>query len=118
MTTADRTSGLALAAEIDESRWLTLDDDVAAPELAELEQRAGDSSSALVKMLRAVACSVTERARAELPVTPDFVAFAIDWEIEGDNVKKILKGSGASDAPARVEEERLAVSTRSLTRLA
>lgn len=96
MTTADETSGLTLAAEIDAKRWLALDDNTAAPELTELEQRAGESGTALVKMLRSVARTVTERARAELPVTPDFVAFAIDWEIEGEKLKKILGECGAS----------------------
>ena len=38
----------------------------------------------------------TELARRQLAVTPHFVAYAIDWELEGDQLATILRDCGAS----------------------
>jgi hypothetical protein len=47
-------------------------------------------------MLRDAARQVTELARRQLAVTPHFVAYAIDWELEGDQLATILRECGAS----------------------
>jgi len=90
---SDRVDSLTLPAEIGQRRWLSLVDEAFAPEITEFNPRveAADDSSAVSKMLRAAARRVTDRARAELPVAKDFVAFAIDWELEADEFAKILK---------------------------
>ena len=82
-----------LATEIDPSRWISLAEEDFEPEITEFGQRveASDNSTAVSKMLREAARRVTERAPAELDVADGFVAFAIDWELEGDELAKILQ---------------------------
>jgi hypothetical protein len=55
----------------------------------------GDANAG-AKMLRAAARLLTADAHAPYPRTPDFVAYAIDCEIEGDSLRKILKDCGAT----------------------
>lgn len=104
LTEGDEVGSLALAAEIPPARWIELSGEAFAPAIVELAQRAeaAESHSAIAAMLRVAARRVTERARADLPVSGDFVAFAIDWELEGDQIAAILKQCGAS--PQRMRE--------------
>jgi hypothetical protein len=98
LTERDQVDGLALAAEIPAERWIALDEEDFAPEITELVQRARDTGdhAAIPSMLRAAARRVTEDAPRQVPVADGFVAFAIDWELEGDEIAKILKQCGAS----------------------
>jgi hypothetical protein len=93
LTQKDEVERLTLAAEIPASRWLRLNDADFEPALAELNQRVqdGGNESAIAKMLRAAALEVTRSAK-DLPVAEGFVAYAIDWELEGDDIAKILAG--------------------------
>lgn len=50
------------------------------------------------RMLREAARHVTLSAPRRVPTTEGFVAFAIDWEMEGDELASILKECGASPA--------------------
>ncbi len=96
LTEADQVDSLALSANVAGGRWLKLDDESFAPAITEFTARAEASDNGAVgKMLRAAALRITKKARAELPVAPTFVAFAIDWELEGDELAKILKQCGA-----------------------
>jgi hypothetical protein len=47
-------------------------------------------------MLRESARIVTAASDAPFLRTADFIAYAIDWELEGDDLAKILKACGAS----------------------
>jgi hypothetical protein len=100
LTADDRPSSLALSAEIDASRWITLSEEDFAPDIADFGQRVEESGSAtaVAKRLRTAALTVTETARSLPNVADDFVAYAIDWELEGDELAKILKQCGASRA--------------------
>jgi hypothetical protein len=49
-------------------------------------------------MLRRAGSVVTKRATDSLMTAGCFVAYAIDWEFEGQNLPTILKGCGASAA--------------------
>lgn len=99
LTEADRVGSLTLAAKIAPSRWISLSEAELAPDLTEFNQRVeglADSSAAVSKMLRAAARRVTEQAPTELRVADGFVAFAIDWELEGHELSRILKQCGAT----------------------
>ena len=52
-------------------------------------------------MLRAAALRVTKAAPKALEVVPGFVAFPVDWELEGDDLGKILKQCGATPSKLR-----------------
>jgi len=52
-------------------------------------------------MLRQAARQVTELAPARLRTSPFFVAYAIDWEAEGDQVEAILQECGATEESLR-----------------
>lgn len=110
LTERDHVASLALSAEIDAARWIPLTEDDFAPEIAEFEQRieTQQSGAAAQKMLRAAARLVTERAPRELKlqVADGFVAFAIDWELEGDDLLKVLKACGASPEKIRAWRQR------------
>jgi hypothetical protein len=47
------------------------------------------------KMMREAARQLGALAREKLPTTDEFVAFAIDWEMEGDILAKVLVDCGA-----------------------
>ena len=97
-TTSDEDGDLALASRIPAERWIELDEDSLQPELAELVGRAEASSDdrAIPKLLRAAARRVTEQAPSTGRVADGFVAFAIDWTMESDELAKILRQCGAS----------------------
>jgi hypothetical protein len=104
LTQKDQINSITLAAEIDPKRWIRLSEEDFAPEITAFNQRveASQNPAAVAKMLRTAARRVTESAAKELPVVEGFVAFAIDWELEGDEIVKILKQCGA--APKRLHE--------------
>lgn len=97
-TTRDDLSARGLCIAIASERWLQLDREEFAPEVAEFEGRvrSGKAYAAGARMLRDAARQVTERAGGALSVAPGFVAYAIDWEAEGDDLEAILAECGAS----------------------
>ena len=95
-TTSDPLSSLALVSEL--NRWIELPVEAFSPEIADFEARLreGEDHDTGPKMLRAAARLVTDRAPQRLDTAPVFVAFAVDWEADGDELKQILKDCGAS----------------------
>jgi hypothetical protein len=95
-TVQDRLSSLSLVAELE--RWIALPSEAFSPEIADFEGRlrASDDYATGPRMLRAAARLVTERAPQRLETAPVFVAFAVDWEADGDQLERILKECGAS----------------------
>ena len=95
-TVQDRLSSLTLVSQLD--RWLELPVEAFSPEIADFEARLreGDDHETGPRMLRAAARLVTERAPKHLITASSFVAFAVDWEAEGDELESILKECGAS----------------------
>jgi hypothetical protein len=85
------------------ARWIKLSEEDFAPDITEFNQRidAAPDSAALSQMLRGAARRVTQEARRELRVAKHFIAFAIDWELEGDDLEKIVKQCGATPAAIR-----------------
>jgi hypothetical protein len=60
----------------------------------EQEVRAGGRWKAATRILREVAAELTRRDwTGLLDVTGEFVVFAIDWEMEGDDLERILAAS-------------------------
>jgi hypothetical protein len=106
-TEKDDIADFHFARQIDTKRWIALREEDFAPEITEFQQRveAGKHPSTLSKMLRAAARRITLRAGAELPVAEGFIAFAIDWELEGDEIEKILKDCGATARQIREWKE-------------
>lgn len=103
ITTVDQVDSLALAsASIDSKRWIALAEEQFAPEIVQFDARTAENSSAAAKMLRNAARLVTERAAGTVEVADGFVAFAIDWELEGDQIATILKQCGAKPAQLKV----------------
>lgn len=94
------------AVQLRSERWLQLGREEFEPEMTEFCQRAleAEKYGEITKMLRTAARLVTERAPSFFKVAEGFVAFPIDWEIEGDGLQKILRKCGAS--PAKLKEWR------------
>jgi len=101
LTADDQIDSLTLAAEIDPAHWIALSEEDFAPEITQFNQRTAENITALAKMLRNAARLVTERAPGALRVADGFVAFAIDWELEGEQIEEILEQCGA--APAKIK---------------
>ena len=57
-----------------------------------------DDARAGTKMLRAAARILSTDATAPYRRAPDFIAYAIDWELEGDDLRKILSACGATQS--------------------
>ena len=97
-TERDAISELNLCTTIDTSRWIQLPDEDFAPEITDFEERlrTTDQYEVGTLMLREAARQITERARHDLHVTPYFVAYAIDWELEGGELLAILRECGAT----------------------
>jgi hypothetical protein len=89
---------LCLCTAIDVRRWVELRDADFSPAMADFQERLRSSEEydAGTQMLRDAARQVAELAPRQLPVTPHFVAYAIDWELEGDQLATILRECGAS----------------------
>ena len=94
----DPLSELFLCTAIDVRRWIQLREEDFSPAMVEFQEhlRSTEQYDAGTGMLRDAARQVTELARRQLAVTPHFVAYAIDWELEGDQLATILRDCGAS----------------------
>lgn len=92
------------AARMDHRRWMSLNDEDFEPEMAEFMERldGAEQWNTGTRMLREAALIVARRAQDSLGTAGCFVAFAIDWEFEGQNLPAILKQCGAS--PAAMKE--------------
>lgn len=91
-------SRLCLVTAIDPSQWLVMPEDDFAPDITDFHQRVVSTERGEVgaRMLQEAARQVTERGPREFRSSQGFVAYAIDWEAEGDQLEKILKACGAS----------------------
>lgn len=98
LTTLDQVDSLNLAGHIAPNRWVALAEEQFAPEITQFDARTSGNSNAVSKMLRNAARLVTQRAPGVIDVSPEFIAFAIDWEVEGHELAKILKQCGAPPA--------------------
>jgi hypothetical protein len=98
LTTRDKPGSLTLVTEIDAGRWLELSDEKFADALADFNARveSANNSTAVAKMLRAAASRVTKEAPKVVATAKGFVAFPVDWELEGDRLGSILKQCGAT----------------------
>ena len=107
LTEADAISDLALAG-VESDRWLPLREEDFAPAITDFHERlrATETHKAGTRMLREAARQITARAPRELRTAAHFVAFAIDWEFEGDELPAILKACGASPDAMRAFEAR------------
>jgi hypothetical protein len=97
LTEEDDIADLAqAAASID--RWLPLREEDFAPGITDFHERlrATEKHEAGTRMLRDAARQITERAPRQLRTAAHFVAFAVDWELEGDELPAILTACGAS----------------------
>jgi hypothetical protein len=64
----------------------------------EQEIQSGQKWDAATGILREVAATLTHFDWSNiLNITPDFVVFAIDWEVEGDDLANVLKASASKD---------------------
>jgi hypothetical protein len=107
LTEGDEILDLARAASRSD-RWLPLREEDFAPAIADFHERlrATERYEAGTRMLRAATRQITERAPQELRTAEHFVAFAIDWEFEGDGLAAILKACGASPDAMRALKAR------------
>jgi hypothetical protein len=94
----DHLASLALVSELDSSRWIQMREEEFAPDITDFRQRVQSTGAygAAGRMLRNAARQVTERGPAHFPTAEHFVAYAIDWEAEGDELERILLECGAS----------------------
>lgn len=97
-TEQDAISQLCLTVAIDAGRWIELPEEALAPAITDFHERLRTTEQYDVgtEMLRQAARQVTELAPARLRTSPFFVAYAIDWEAEGDQVATILQECGAT----------------------
>jgi hypothetical protein len=97
-TEEDAISQLCLTVAIDAGRWIELPEEPLAPAITDFHERLRTTEQYDVgtEMLRQAARQVTELAPARLRTSPFFVAYAIDWEAEGDQVATILQECGAT----------------------
>lgn len=98
----------SLADSITRERMIELLPEDFEPEMADFLQRVESSEryEAATKMLRNAAKLLT-KLNAGLPSTaPGFVAFAIDWEFEGHDLRKVLKDCGADSEALRIWRDR------------
>jgi hypothetical protein len=104
----DDVPGLTLAVEIDPSRWIEMREEEFAPAITDFRQRveATERYDAVARMLREAARQVTERGPARFQAAEHFVAYAIDWEAEGDELETILEQCGASAASLKAFKAR------------
>jgi hypothetical protein len=103
-TEAEDISSLTLVSQTPPGRWITLDHEQFEPEMTEFVQRIFDAEryELASKMLRHAALLVTRLAAGSLSTSPGFVAFAMDWEMEGDQLASILKQCGADPAAMKL----------------
>jgi hypothetical protein len=102
-TARDYIPNLVLPTAIDPRNWISLSEEDFEPEMAEFLERMSsaekwDHGS---RMLRQAARMITHQGPDSFMVDDYFVAFAIDWEFEGQELPKILKQCGANAATLR-----------------
>lgn len=107
-TSRDALEERGLCVAIDDSRWIQLDEEAFAPAITDFAERvrSGEHHESGARMLREAARQVTAAAPGVLPTSPSFVAYAIDWEAEGDDLESILVECGASPRALEVLRER------------
>ena len=107
LTEADAIPDLALAG-VEADRWLPLREEDFAPAITDFHERlrATETHQAGTRMLREAARQITVRAPQELRTAAHFVAFAVDWEFEGDDLAAILKACGAAPDSLRAMKAR------------
>jgi len=72
----------------------------------EQEIQAGSKWDTATEILRDVAAALTRHDwTGVLNVTPDFVVFAIDWEMEGDDLERVLGASASRDQLAEWKQK-------------
>jgi hypothetical protein len=84
----------------DPETWLEIDEPGVLEACARLEQEieAGQRWTAATRVLRDVAATLSHRDwTGILDVTPDFVVYAIDHELEGDRLEQVLRASTSAD---------------------
>lgn len=99
-TEADHVTSLSLVLAIDQDRWITLDPEEFEPELTDFRSRMEKTGSwtAGTRMLREAARQVTRSVPSRVRTSPTFIAFAIDWEAEGDDLESVVRECGATAA--------------------
>jgi hypothetical protein len=97
-TDQDAIPDLCLTIAIDASRWIRLPEEELAPAITDFHERLRTTGVyvAGTQMLREAARQVTALARRQLRTSEFFVAYAIDWESEGDQLESILQDCGAT----------------------
>src|SRR5581483_7398411 len=87
-----------LPSTVDPKRWISLNQEDFEPGMADFLERMGTAQrwDAGTRMLREAALMVNRLADGALRTADTFVAWAIDWEIEGEQFPVILKRCGAS----------------------
>ncbi|MGB6724225.1 MAG: hypothetical protein WBE72_25755 [Terracidiphilus sp.] len=97
-TQRDPISNLGLVLAIDPSRWIALNREDFEPEMADFTERLHEAEQRNLgtKMLRQAALLVAKLAPGTRMTAGCFVAYAIDWEFEGQDLRAILKECGAS----------------------
>jgi hypothetical protein len=86
------------AATLDHKYWIDLTDQDFEPEMAEFRGRLNTDEEwdPGTRMLRKAALLVYQQLPPILPTSDCFVAFPIDWELEGSDLEAILKDCGAT----------------------
>jgi hypothetical protein len=97
-TEQDKVSSLCLAVAIDASRCIVLPEESLAPAITDFHERLRTTEQYDVgtQMVRNAARHVNALARTRLRTSAFFVAYAIDWEAEGDQLETILQECGAT----------------------
>jgi hypothetical protein len=97
-TERDTISSLSLVAAIPPGRWIQLPAEDFEPAMTDFRERLERTGGwqAGTRMLREAARQVTGAARTQLNTMETFVAFAIDWEMEDDDLAAILEECGAT----------------------
>lgn len=83
-----------------QSRWLEITDPDTLEICSQLEQeiQVGNKWDTATRILRDIAAALTRHDwRGILDITPDFVVFAIDWEMEGDHLAAVLAASASKE---------------------
>jgi hypothetical protein len=97
-TEHDDRPSLCLAVAIDPRRWIELPEESLAPAITDFHERLRTTEQYDVgtQMLRNAARHVNALAPTRLRTSAFFVAYAIDWEAEGDQLDTILQECGAT----------------------
>jgi hypothetical protein len=91
-------ASLQLILEVPQAQWAELPEDKLGDEGAILSARLAKSEqwTPVKKMMRLASKLIMESAGRRLALSPEFIAYAIDWEVEGEQLKKVLTACGVS----------------------